>query len=100
MARVFSNFNKGLGFIFSMLGIFRSEKGYIAGVCQGLSERFNWNVHLVRLVWVISPFITLGTSIILYLLLTIVMPKRKLSDVSPRSSYAKEDYIDVNSREL
>jgi len=54
--------------------IFRSwEKRMIAGVCGGLSERFNLDVSIIRLIFVIL-LISGGIGVPLYIILWIVFP--------------------------
>lgn len=46
------------------------------GVCSGLSHYFGiQNPLWIRLLFIISPFITVGTSILIYFILLILMPK-------------------------
>lgn len=95
MSKIFSDLKKITQTIFAFLGIYRRNDGLIAGVCKGLAIKFNWNVHIVRIIFIISPFITFGTSVIIYLLMAIGMPKPK--KIIPKKT---NDYIDVNSKEL
>lgn len=101
MTNIFSKINELLKYIFAKMGLFRSNRGIFAGVCQGISEKFNVNVTLIRLAFIFSTFFTLGFNIIIYLLCVIIMPKR--SGNTPNSAtknYKNKDYIDVNSKEV
>ncbi len=51
----------------------RSKEGWIAGVCQGLAERFDMNPGAVRLLWIASV-IFLGVGVLLYFLCAFIMP--------------------------
>jgi phage shock protein PspC (stress-responsive transcriptional regulator) len=47
----------------------------VAGVCGGLGERFGVDVGVVRIAWLISIFLTLGVSLLIYLALAYLIPK-------------------------
>lgn len=51
------------------------EKGLIAGVCAGLSHYLRINAIWVRILFIVSPFITFGTSVLIYLILWVLIPK-------------------------
>jgi len=53
----------------------------IAGVCAGLSEEFGIPVMALRLAFVLSALMGIGSGIIIYLVLWVVMPYR--SDEPP-----------------
>ncbi|MFP5527501.1 PspC domain-containing protein [Peptococcus simiae] len=57
----------------------RARKGAeIDGVCQGLANYFGWDVSLVRLCFflpAILPGITMLSSLGLYILLALILPK-------------------------
>jgi phage shock protein C len=46
----------------------------VAGVCGGLAEYFDLDPTVIRLVWFLSLFISLGTSVFAYIILWIVLP--------------------------
>ncbi len=48
----------------------------IAGVCAGIADYFNLDVTIVRLAFVLLGFASAGTAILLYFVLTLVMPER------------------------
>lgn len=52
------------------------EQGKILGVCAGLAEYFDMDVALIRIVFVILALATVGSAILLYIILAIVMPTR------------------------
>lgn len=54
------------------------ENGMLAGVCSGLSEYFELDVSIIRLLWVIGIFAA-GSAVLAYLVCAIVIPKK--SDV-------------------
>lgn len=51
------------------------EKGMISGVCAGLAHYFRIDPLWIRIIFVISLFISFGTSIFIYILLWILIPK-------------------------
>lgn len=76
------------------------RKGWVAGVCAGLAEFFDWNVKLIRVLFIaaliISGFFPFG---LLYLLLWYLMdeaepdrddrrPDRPYTPYAPRSTYS------------
>ena len=46
----------------------------IAGVCAGIAECYGWSVRRLRLVWAILSVVGLGSPVLFYLVLWIVMP--------------------------
>lgn len=51
------------------------EKSIIAGVCAGLAHYFRIDPLWIRIIFVISLFISFGTSLFIYILLWILIPK-------------------------
>lgn len=51
------------------------EKGIISGVCAGLSHYFRIDPLWIRIIFVISLFVSFGTSLFIYILLWILIPK-------------------------
>ena len=50
------------------------KQGKIAGVCAGLADYFDFDVTLMRVIFVVGAFITGGAAILLYIILAIVLP--------------------------
>ena len=50
------------------------KQGKIAGVCAGLADYFDFDVTLVRVIFVIGGFITGGAAVLLYIIFAIVLP--------------------------
>jgi len=50
------------------------KQGKIAGVCAGLADYFDFDVTLVRVIFIIGAFITGGAAILLYIIFAIVLP--------------------------
>jgi phage shock protein PspC (stress-responsive transcriptional regulator) len=51
------------------------EKGMISGVCAGLAHYFRIDPLWIRILFIISLFISFGTSLFIYILLWILIPK-------------------------
>lgn len=47
----------------------------IAGVCSGIANYFDIDPTLVRIIYAILSIGTIGTGILIYLLLMLIMPK-------------------------
>lgn len=56
----------------------RSRNRVLAGVCAGIAEYFKWNVSTLRLIWIVLSLIGVGSPILFYLILWIVMPEARL----------------------
>ncbi len=52
------------------------EEGMIGGVCQGLSEYFDLDVSIIRIIAVILIFLN-GAGIFAYLISWIILPKKE-----------------------
>lgn len=53
------------------------ESRVIGGVCSGLGAYFNIDVVILRVIFVVLFFLGVGTSLLLYIILWIVVPKAK-----------------------
>src|SRR3954463_1072886 len=72
----------------------RSQK-MIAGVCGGLGEYFDVDPVLIRLLFVVTAFIS-GIGILAYIVLWIVVPFE--GDGSSRVDALKRDFDDISGR--
>lgn len=72
----------------------RSQK-MIAGVCGGLGEYFDVDPVLIRLLFVVTAFIS-GVGILAYLVLWIVVPFD--GDETPRMDALRRDFDDISGR--
>lgn len=52
----------------------RSKDKLLAGVCAGIAEYFGWDIQALRFIWAILSIVGVGSPIVFYLLLWIVMP--------------------------
>lgn len=50
------------------------KQGQISGVCAGLADYFDLDVTLVRIVFVVMAFASAGFAIVLYIILSIILP--------------------------
>ena len=53
----------------------RSERGWVAGVCQGLGESFDMSPGLIRLLWLVS-ILFFGLGLVPYIIAAISFPVR------------------------
>lgn len=67
-----------------------SDDKAIGGVCSGIAAYFNIDTSLVRIIWAILVFAG-GTGILLYLLLWIVIPERKVETTVERRLFRNPD---------
>lgn len=51
------------------------DRAIVAGVCAGIGHYFRIDPLWIRILFIISPFISFGTSIVVYVLLWILIPK-------------------------
>src|SRR5215213_9309877 len=72
----------------------RSQK-MIAGVCGGLGEYFDVDPVLIRLLFVVTAFIS-GVGILAYLVLWIVVPFD--GDDTPRMDALRRDFDDLSGK--
>lgn len=62
-----------------MSKLYRSQRDRkIFGICGGLSERFNIDATLLRLMLVVTAFFSAGTVIPIYIIAGIVIPKENV----------------------
>jgi phage shock protein C len=47
----------------------------ISGVCGGLAEYYGWDATLIRLVFAFATVFAIGSPIIIYLIMAIVIPR-------------------------
>jgi len=56
--------------------LFRSSvNSRIAGVCGGLAEYLGVNATLIRLIAIVSALFSFGTTLVVYLIASILIPK-------------------------
>jgi phage shock protein PspC (stress-responsive transcriptional regulator) len=47
----------------------------VSGVCAGLAHYFNIDVTLIRLIWLLAIFFGVGSPILVYIIMAIILPK-------------------------
>ncbi|KOS04619.1 phage-shock protein [Flavobacterium akiainvivens] len=52
-----------------------ADKNIIAGVCAGLGHYVRIDPIWIRILFIVSPFVTFGTSLFIYVLLWVLIPK-------------------------
>ena len=62
----------------------RSANGKIGGVCAGIAEYFDWDVRTLRLIWFVAAIIAVGSPVLFYLILWLVMPESNKKNYSDR----------------
>jgi phage shock protein PspC (stress-responsive transcriptional regulator) len=62
------------------------QRSSIGGVCAGLSDYFNVDVTLVRALFLVALF-GFGTGVLLYIILWIVVPEKKVMFNEPTVDY-------------
>ena len=58
-----------------MAKLVRSTDKVFAGVCADLAEFFGLNVRSVRLMWVVLSVVGVGSPVLFYLILMLLMPE-------------------------
>ena len=52
----------------------RSRNQFVAGVCAGFADYLGWDVTLVRIIYALLTISTVGTGVLLYIILWMIMP--------------------------
>lgn len=73
------------------------KKGQLFGVCAGLSDYFEIDVVLVRIIFIILIFATSGAMIFIYLLMAVILPVKNY-DVDQYNTV--EERVSVMGKEL
>ena len=63
----------------------------IAGVCGGIARYFEVDPSLVRLAWVLGTIASVGTGVLVYLVMAIVLPERSVKERSVEADAKKEN---------
>ncbi len=51
------------------------EQGKIFGVCAGLAQYFKIDVTAIRLLWLLAAVFGIGSPVLIYIIVAIVLPK-------------------------
>ena len=57
-----------------MSKLVRSKDKVFGGVCAGVADYFKWDVRMLRLVCVVLSIVGVGSLVVFYLLLWMLMP--------------------------
>ena len=57
--------------------LMRSNNKIFAGVCSGIADYFEWDITLIRIIYVLLTFFTAFSGVLVYLILWLVMPKNQ-----------------------
>ena len=55
----------------------RSNNRMIGGVCAGIADYFEWDITLVRIIYVLATFFTAISGGLVYLILWLIMPEAR-----------------------
>ena len=55
----------------------RSNNRMIGGVCAGIADYFEWDITLVRIIYVLATFFTAFSGGLVYLILWLIMPEAR-----------------------
>lgn len=73
--------------------IITRENKLFLGVCGALGEYFRIDPTVIRIIFVLSTFIFIGSPIFLYIILYLMIPKKKYDN---KRKKGKEDFYDFN----
>lgn len=63
--------------------LYRSREGRrLLGICQGLSVYMNTDVNIIRMLWLLLAFLTLGLAAVLYLVIGYFIPVKEMEAAS------------------
>lgn len=66
----------------SMKQLCKIEKeGKVSGVCAGLARYFNIDVTVIRLLWLMAIVFGVGSPVVIYIIMAIVLPNRRPDEV-------------------
>jgi phage shock protein PspC (stress-responsive transcriptional regulator) len=66
----------------------------VSGVCAGLADYFNIDVTIIRLIFVLTAFFGVGSPILIYIVLAIVLPDYDPDAVAFEDVYDDDDNDD------
>lgn len=76
--------------------LYRSNRDkMIAGICGGLSDYFNMDPTIVRILWVVFTFATNGAGIIAYIVGMFIIPKKPY-DFNNNDDHERREHMNNN----
>jgi phage shock protein C len=74
---IFILFYKKENDTFFNLNLYRSSANkMLGGVCSGMAERFQIDISIVRILWILGTAITAGVGVLLYIICMILLPEK------------------------
>jgi phage shock protein PspC (stress-responsive transcriptional regulator) len=67
-----------------------TDEAKVSGVCAGVAEYFNIDVTIVRLVWLLAVFFGIGSPVLIYIIVAIVLPP------ITRQELIEMDYVKID----
>lgn len=67
------------------------KEGKVSGVCAGLARYFNIDVTVIRLLWLMAVVFGVGSPVVVYIIMAIVLPNYNPNDA---------DYIAYDEDEI
>lgn len=74
------------------------NEGKVSGVCAGLGRYFNIDVTLIRLIWILAIFFGVGSPILIYIILAIILPSYDSRTEGYSETYYQNQHQDVQYR--
>jgi phage shock protein PspC (stress-responsive transcriptional regulator) len=74
------------------------EDRILLGVCGGLAKTFSIDANLVRLFWVLFSIGSIGTGALIYALVGVILPERKIEAIDYESEPQNVHIIDGRAR--
>ncbi|WP_342637105.1 PspC domain-containing protein [Fusibacter bizertensis] len=74
------------------------SEGKVSGVCAGLAHYFNIDVTVIRLIWLLAIFFGVGSPILIYIIMAIILPKYDPDAVDYQDVY-EEDEPEIDEEE-
>lgn len=69
--------------------LYKGQNSMVSGVCSGIAEYFGVDETIVRIIYVLASIGSLGTGVIIYFILSWIIPERP---------HNRNDYYDAQSR--
>ncbi|MFS1514110.1 PspC domain-containing protein [Chengkuizengella sp. SCS-71B] len=82
-----------------MANLYRSQTDKkLTGLCGGLAEYLNVDANLLRVILIITAVFTGGTVILLYVLISLVIPKESVLQPSFQNQYTANNHSNVEQK--
>ena len=70
------------------------KEGKVSGVCAGLARYFNIDVTVIRLLWLMAVIFAVGSPVLVYIIMAIVLPNYNPDDAD-YVTYEEEEVDEV-----